>query len=53
MEYAECYQALFDLMYQEHDVILTVSEMDEIIRTSLQVVETINKYYAPNENLPK
>jgi hypothetical protein len=40
-EKAICYAPLFDLISQEHDVILTCSEMDGIIRASLKVVENI------------
>jgi hypothetical protein len=40
-EKAICYAPLFDLISQDHDVILTCSEMDEIIRASLKVVENI------------
>jgi hypothetical protein len=40
-EKAICYAPLFDLLSQDHDVILTCSEMDEIIRASLKVVENI------------
>ena len=36
-----CYAPLFDLISQDHDIILTCSEMDEIIRASLKVVENI------------
>lgn len=36
-ELAECYQPLFDLMAEEHGIILTDSEMDEIIGKSEQV----------------
>ena len=41
-EMSICYAPLFDLISQEHDVILTCSEMDEIIRASLKVVENLN-----------
>jgi len=30
-EIAELYQPLFDLMYNEHEIILTQSQMDDII----------------------
>jgi hypothetical protein len=40
-EKAICYAPLFDLLSADHDVILTCSEMDEIIRASLKVVENI------------
>lgn len=41
-ELARCYQPLFDLMSNEHDKILTVSEMDEIISASLKVYNRID-----------
>ena len=40
-ERAICYAPLFVLLCKEHDAILTCSEMDEIIRASLKVVENI------------
>jgi hypothetical protein len=40
-EKAICYAPLFDLIYKEHNRLLTCSEMDEIIRASLKVVENI------------
>ena len=39
---ADQYQPLFDLMSKDHDLILTISEMDEIIRTSQNVVNSVN-----------
>jgi predicted small metal-binding protein len=36
-ELAECYQPLFDLMSKEHGLILTTSEMDEIIKAAIKV----------------
>jgi hypothetical protein len=41
-EKAICYAPLFDLIYKEHNRLLTCSEMDEIIRVSLKVVENLN-----------
>jgi hypothetical protein len=42
LEISKCYQPLFNLMANEHNLILLDSEMDEIIRTCLLVVENIN-----------
>lgn len=42
-EYADCYQGLFDLMHNEHGVILLISEMDEIIKEAKKVTEKIDK----------
>lgn len=39
---AECYQPLFDLMHEEHNLTLTVSEMDDIISKSMKVNENFN-----------
>lgn len=47
-EIADCYQPLFDLLSKEYNVILTISEMDEVIRSSLCVVGKIrplDSYY--------
>jgi len=38
----EAYQGLFDLMRNEHNLILLQSEMDEIIRASRNVVKEYN-----------
>lgn len=38
----ECYQSLFEFMQAEYNLILTISEMDEIIITSKKVIEKIN-----------
>ena len=40
---AECYQQLFDLLYN-HGIILLDSELDEVIKTSQKVVEKINEH---------
>lgn len=37
-EIADCYQSLFNHLSKEHNLILTISEMDEIINQSLIVV---------------
>jgi len=42
-EVADYYQALFNHLSNEYDLILTITEMDEIIRLSLGVVEKINQ----------
>jgi hypothetical protein len=36
------YQGLFNLMSKEHNLILTISDMDEIIRESQNVVNKIS-----------
>ena len=49
----ECYQPLFDLMHREHDRVLTVSEMDEIIKASFNVYNMLNekiKHLNPTTN---
>lgn len=38
----DCYQSLFEFMHSEYNLILTISEMDEIIITSKKVIEKIN-----------
>ncbi len=40
---AEKYQPLFDLMHDEHGVILLESEMDDIIYASQKVVDNFKK----------
>ena len=39
---AEKYQGLFDLMANEYDLILTLSEMDDIIREAQRVVKLLD-----------
>ena len=41
-EISSCYQALFNHLNQEYDLILTISEMDDIIRESFNVVAKFN-----------
>lgn len=41
-EIADCYQGLFNHLNQEHGLILTVSEMDDIIKESFNVVARFN-----------
>ena len=41
-EIADQYQGLFNLMSKEHNLILTISEMDEIIIESQKVVNKIS-----------
>jgi hypothetical protein len=38
-----CYQKLFNHMSQEHGLVLTIQEMDEIIHLSQQTKEAYNK----------
>ncbi len=40
---AKDYQDLFNHMDKEHGLILTITEMDEIIRISQKVLHKINK----------
>ena len=40
-EIAAAYQPLFDLMANEHDLILIQQEMDEIINAALKVVNNM------------
>lgn len=37
-EIADCYQGLFSHLSSEHNLTLTISEMDEIIRHCLNIV---------------
>ena len=39
IEIADQYQGLFNLMSKEHNLTLTISEMDEIIREAQKVVD--------------
>lgn len=41
-EIADQYQGLFNLMSKEHNIILTISEMDEII---IEAQKTVNKNF--------
>ena len=41
-EIADCYQNLFNHLSSEHNLILTISEMDEIIKHCLNTVSSIN-----------
>lgn len=41
-EIADCYQSLFNHLLSEHNLTLTITEMDEIIRHSLNTVGSIN-----------
>ena len=41
-EIADAYQPLFNILHG-HGIVLTISEMDEIIRESQKVVEKINE----------
>ncbi len=42
-EVSQHYQCLFEHMANEHNIILTISEMDEIIKNSLEVVKNVNR----------
>ncbi len=42
-EISDCYNELFKHLYQEYGIVLTIEEMDEIIKLSNQVKEKINK----------
>lgn len=48
-EHADQYNGLFQMMMQEHDVMLTVEEMDEIIFESLKVEVNLKTFYAKNK----
>ena len=41
---AETYQEFFDFMKQEHDLILTVEEMDEILWEARILDKKLNEY---------
>ena len=43
-EIADCYQGLFNHFSTEHNLTLTITEMDEIIRQSLNTVGLISDY---------
>lgn len=38
-QYADCYQELFNHLMEEHDLTLTISEMDEIISKCLETIK--------------
>lgn len=42
-EVADCYQVLFNLLSKEHNLTLTISEMDEVIKSSHLVISKINE----------
>jgi len=42
---AEAYQPLFNMMQQEHNLILTVGEMDDIISAVSKVEENLTELY--------
>lgn len=42
-ETADKYQEFFNFMSQEHDLILTIEEMDEIVFEAQRLIEKINK----------
>jgi hypothetical protein len=44
-EIADCYQELWNHMNQDHGLILTISEMDDIINESQKVITKINNLY--------
>jgi len=43
-EEADFYQELFNHMHGEHNLILTITEMDEIIRISNRFVTLMNEW---------
>jgi len=52
-EIADQYQGLFNLMSKEHNLILTISEMDEIILEAQKVIEKHeNNQIAPDNTRP-
>lgn len=40
-EFADKYQEFFNFMNQEHDLILTIEEMDEILHEALKLNEIL------------
>lgn len=50
-EIADCYQSLFNHLSSEHKLILTISEMDEIIRLSLNTISCINSNTNLKQNI--
>lgn len=48
MNTAEQYQGLFNLMSKEHGLILTISEMDEIIKEARKVSDVDSKCQQEN-----
>lgn len=47
---SKCYYPLFFLMAQEHELILTNEEMDEIIQTANKVQKSINDLPIPERD---
>jgi len=45
-EHADCYQELFNMMNQEHGLVLTLEEMDEIIYECNKVQKKVNELYS-------
>lgn len=52
-EIADTYQDLFNLMSNEHNLILTISEMDEIIHETQKIINNINNMAKKMKNLPE
>jgi hypothetical protein len=52
-EISEAYQGLFNLMMNEHNLILTISEMDDIIHESQKVVEDYDAIMLETNFCPK
>lgn len=54
-EIADCYQEMFNHFAKEHGIILTVSEMDEIIILSINVYPELSKQFnkMPDINFKK
>ena len=44
---ADKYQEFFNFMYQEHDLTLTISEMDEIIHEADRLVKKLDENLNP------
>ena len=44
IDVADKYQSLFNLMSKQYGLTLTISEMDEIIRESLKVINEMSKF---------
>lgn len=50
VEIADCYQKLFNHMFQDHGLTLTIQEMDEIIHLSDQTKEAYDKLMTDTES---
>lgn len=44
-EHADVYQDFFNFMNQEHGLILTIGEIDEIVHEANELTEKLKEYY--------